>query len=162
MIVVRSPSLVFFTALSVAGVIVPSRGPLFDRNRYPKAPPGTSKSSLGASRNRSRIPKAAHRARERESLALGEGTPPRLGADGTPRCPRPPGPRTLFYYYTIQNTYLSSTIPSRRTLSGSADLELGGWGWGHLGIPPQFGLVEGIRLSNVTFSKKLIDQFFKS
>ena len=43
------------------------------------------------------------------------------------------------------------------------------WGWwgiggtgGHLGIPPQFGLVEGIRLSNVTFSKKLIDQFFKS
>ena len=25
--------------------------------------------------------------------------------------------------------------------------------WGHLGIPPQFGLVEGIRLSDVIFSK---------
>ena len=39
----------------------------------------------------------------------------------------------------------------------------GGWVLGATWeSPPQFGLVEGIRLSNVTFSKKLIDQFFKS
>ena len=47
-------------------------------------------------------------------------------------------------------------------LGGGLGLGLGAGGWGHLGNPPQFGVVEGIRLSNVTFSKKLIDQFFKS